>query len=271
MTKNREIAEMMFDIIKDYGFRPYDIKYGNGYFICDRGEDSIIHFKIRGCRGWKFGIWVNSEYLNEENRKEEPDTYGDGYKVISLFAQYEKDIDKFKPSASAFCVEYGAREWEKHSQYANPWYQIKEMIGMIKRHPFISYAGQAGYYAGYFDKSFLLYFLENRCKDAVIDIRKVFNKAFHLTWLNFKLLLARSEVIDSIEIEDFQKENPGWSTSYLHKVKITFAEAATEEEEQQWIYRWFRKQEYGWYGYFGHVVEVAPYRKSGLDGEYFYQ
>lgn len=263
---------MMFNVIREYKFKPYDIQYGNVYFVFNRSDDSVVHFKIHGCRGWKFGMWINSEYLDEENRKDEPKTYGEGYKVVSIFAQYEKNIDKFKPFASTFCVEYEAREWEKLSEYANPWYQIKEMIGMIKRHPLISYADQAGDYAGYFDKSFLLYFLKYRGKDVVSDVSKVFNKIFHLYWLKLKVSFAkRSKIVESIDIEDFEKENPGWSTSYLYKVKITFSEVATEEEEQRWLNMWFRKKEYGWYGHFNHVVEVGWYRKIGWDDEYYYQ
>lgn len=272
LTKNKEIAEMMFNVIREYKFKPYDIQYGNVYFVFNRGDDSVVHFKIHGCRGWKFGMWINSEYLDEENRKDEPKTYGEGYKVVSIFAQYEKDIDKFKPSASTFCVEYEAREWEKHLEYPNPWYKIKEMIGMIKRHPLISYAGHAGSHSGYIYKSFLLYFLKHRSKDVISDIRKVFNKVFHSGWLKLKVLFAkRSKIIESIVIEDFEKENPGWSTGYLYKVKITFNEAATEIEEQKWLNRWFRKDSYGKYGAFNKVVELDPFRKVGFDGMFVYK
>ncbi|MSA02212.1 hypothetical protein GKG42_07210 [Lactonifactor sp. BIOML-A2] len=43
MTNNRKIAEMLFDEIRKMGFTPYNIQYGNGYFIFDRGQDSVIH------------------------------------------------------------------------------------------------------------------------------------------------------------------------------------------------------------------------------------
>lgn len=33
MTKNKEIAEIIFKGIKEMGYEPYDIKYGNGYFL----------------------------------------------------------------------------------------------------------------------------------------------------------------------------------------------------------------------------------------------
>ena len=50
MTR-REISEKVLTYIKENGFVPYDIQYGDGYFIFDMGEDGVVHFKIKGLRG----------------------------------------------------------------------------------------------------------------------------------------------------------------------------------------------------------------------------
>lgn len=75
--------------IESEGFHPIDVEYHNNYFIFDHGKNHIVHFHIKECKGWKFGIWWNQEQ--------------DG--VFDFFAQYEKNIDKFKPSASTFVEE----------------------------------------------------------------------------------------------------------------------------------------------------------------------
>lgn len=72
-------------------FHPYtiddkDIKYLDGYFIFGFGTNSVLHFRIKECPGWLFGVFW--EFSNDNVRGE-------------FFAQFEKDIDKFKPSASA--------------------------------------------------------------------------------------------------------------------------------------------------------------------------
>lgn len=44
MSDNKKVAEFMFDIIRNMGYKPYDIEYGNGYFLFDMGENSVVHY-----------------------------------------------------------------------------------------------------------------------------------------------------------------------------------------------------------------------------------
>ena len=48
MTKNKEIAEFMLSKIKEFGYEPYDIDYGDGYFVFGYGDDSVVHFRCKG-------------------------------------------------------------------------------------------------------------------------------------------------------------------------------------------------------------------------------
>ena len=66
-----------------------DIKYTDGYFIFGTGDNSIVSFKIKEIPGWLFGIWWNDIEKDRPVKGE-------------WFAQYEANIDKFKPSASSF-------------------------------------------------------------------------------------------------------------------------------------------------------------------------
>ena len=65
------------------------VNYLDGYFIFGKGTNSVVHFKVKECPGWLFGIWW-----------EIPEK-GNTIKG-TFFTQYEKDIDKFKPSYSAY-------------------------------------------------------------------------------------------------------------------------------------------------------------------------
>lgn len=38
-------------------FTVEDIEYLDGYFIFAHGTNSVVHFKIKECPGWLFGIW----------------------------------------------------------------------------------------------------------------------------------------------------------------------------------------------------------------------
>lgn len=66
-----------------------DVEYLDGYFIFGRGTNSVVHFHIKECPGWKFGIWWDTEQTGEK------------VEIIGkFFTQFEKTIDKFKPSRS---------------------------------------------------------------------------------------------------------------------------------------------------------------------------
>ncbi len=89
---NKDIFEQYKAFFKKYDLTIVDETWCNGYFIFEFGEDSVIHFKVKEVKGWLFGIWFNREYDGEEPKDQ-------------LFWQYERDIDKFKPSASVFLIE----------------------------------------------------------------------------------------------------------------------------------------------------------------------
>lgn len=268
MTKNREIAEFIFSKMKEFGFEPYDIVYGNGYFIFDRGEDSVMHFRVKGVwKHWKFGMWVNSELLDasDEDKKK--------YKLISIFAQYDTQIDKFKPSRSELLVEFDATEWSEtendHGLYLG---DLERMLYMMRYHPFLCYHGICGDSAGYTSRrSFILGFIKYESWKYKRQFVKAIQTAWWLPYTKAKIFFAkRNKCVKSIELYDFEKENPGWRTSYLYEVRIVFAKDSTNEKEVKWLDRWFRKEKYGKYDSFDHVITVDSFERDGLDGRYTY-
>ena len=265
MLENRNIAELFFGKMKELGYEPYNVQYGNSYFIFERDEDSVIHFRLKGVwKHWKFGMWINS-HMPEEDRKKHP--------LVQIFAQYDTQIDKFKPSRSALCVEF--KTWEVSEKYRENtpyWYiRLKDMLGMMKKHPFICYADHCGDYADYYCESFIWNFVKNEGAKYLQKARKTIMMAY-VPYTKAKIFFAkRNKCVKKIELYDFNKNHPGWSTNYLYSVKITFTKDCTADEEVAWLNRWWRKDHYGKFGYFDHVIELDRFYKEGQNGPYTYE
>jgi hypothetical protein len=116
-TNQRKWTNRILKALEDNGFHPKDVQMGNGYFIFEHGEDMVVHFHIKECKGWKFGIWWNI----------------DGDFQYDFFAQYERDIDKFKPTASTFVREDVSGDSPEDSIM---WSGILKMVTFIHRHPY---------------------------------------------------------------------------------------------------------------------------------------
>jgi len=71
-----------------------DVEYLDGYFLFGTGTNSVVHFHVKECKGWKFGIWW------EYDEEKEPETLKG-----KVFCEYEKYVDKFKPSATTYSYD----------------------------------------------------------------------------------------------------------------------------------------------------------------------
>ena len=91
----KEVSQAWFKHIKEeFGYDVHNVEYGNGYFIFERGENSVVHFNIKQAPKFKFAIWF--DYPQNEKQ-----FYGEW----QVFAQVEENIDKFKPSRSPLLVK----------------------------------------------------------------------------------------------------------------------------------------------------------------------
>lgn len=90
MTK-LEIKQRIFDELAEHGAHVTDASPSDGYFIYEFGDNSVYHFRIKGCARWKFGLWI-------------VDTESGKYR-ISLFGHWDDWIDKFKPTATAIATD----------------------------------------------------------------------------------------------------------------------------------------------------------------------
>lgn len=87
-----KLTNQLFEHLKSQNYTIATEDYGNGYFIFDYGPNTVIHFRLKETPGWLYGVWWSFK-VNKEG-------------IISIvgefFAQYEEEIDKFKPSASYY-------------------------------------------------------------------------------------------------------------------------------------------------------------------------
>lgn len=239
---NAEIRKIVFDKIKEFGFKIYNIENVDGYFICEMGKDSVTHFRLKGkgmWKHWKFGLWLHSEYMSDKDNK-----------VIQLFAQHDTWIDKFKPSRSALLFELNASEFDNFLNnndkniYGESYtfYRLKTMLGMMVKHPFICYDEYCGDCIGYTDKSFIFNYIKYELQDKLTELKKQLLKLFWLPYTKIKIAMCKnSNIINNIVLYDFEKENDGWSTDYLYQVRITFNKDVSDEQMCKWINLWWKK------------------------------
>jgi hypothetical protein len=280
---NKEIAEFMLNKINSFGFKPYKVDYGNGYFVFEMGDNSVVHFRLKGVwKHWKFGMWINTKCLDENYRKETQEKYprGDGkeweaddFKVVQVFCQYDHIIDKFKPAASTLCTDINYQCFEQALNEKDKWNwnfnKLECMLKMIKKHPLMCYSGYCGNVEYYEDESFLKEFLKYESEYYKDKINEKFKTFFFYHWTVFKLFFAkRSKIIDNIYLEDFEKENEGWSTDYKYKVHPTFKADTTDEQILKWFGLWFKKENYGKFGTYEYVVKSGSFKIAGDNKRY---
>lgn len=254
---NKEIAELMFEKMRSFGFTPYEISYGDGYFIFEMGENSVVYFKIKEVwKNWQFGMWIYSDELNNYKEDENDETpYEKEPNVVQIFCKHEHLLDKFKPSRSALCIELKPCDFKRDWS----WYMLGDMLKMIKYHPIICWNEFCGSHAGYYGyRSFLLPFIKYELgyylpKEIVKKVKTVF-------WLNYtkaKLFLMKkfSKVLYDVELYDFEKENEGWSTDYLYKIKLTLNNVDTDKICDFYDF-WFKRTKYGKFGTWDYVIEL---------------
>lgn len=256
---NREISEIVFNALKEKKFTPYNIVYGDSYFIFTGKPDSVVHFRLKGVnRHWKFGIWINAENLEEDDNSTETSP------VVRFFCQWDTNIDKFKPSASSLLVEYTKYGFKEN---CTDCWEITHMVEFIKKHKLIAYCGFCGDYAGYYTGSFLKEYISTEWYHHKKKIKKAFAIAWAVPYTKLKLFFAkRSKIVKEIKFLNFEKENPGWSTSYLYSVNVQFTKDAEDDDIVSWVHRWFHKRQYGKFDYYDYAVEVDLFTIEGKDG-----
>lgn len=248
---NKDISNKVFEVIKSIGYKPCDITYHNGYFLCDMGEDSVVHFKLHGLgllsKKWQFGMWIDSSILDDKvlkQKSEQNEVNLYDLKVIRIFAQYDMYIDKFKPSRSAFLVEYDAYDWKafEDDSSLSSWYELKDMLGMMKKHPFMSFCYDDSIYDKYYNTYFFKDFFIKTFAYNLDKLKKKVVTSIIFPYTKVKIWIAsKSDIVSNIILE----ESSFYGRDY--DVIVKFSANATESQMVDWLNRWWKKDEYGYY------------------------
>ena len=251
MTTSKKYEIMrgeILDYIRKIGFTPINVQCGNGYFIFDMGENSVVNFWIKELNGWKFGIWFHTS-KPDENGKKEPDS-------CQFFAQRELFIDKFKPAASNYCEEIKA--YGKDNKFFDNFalIDIKSMLYEMKYHPFISfYKGVA--YSNYIDrKSLIWFYIKENWDVRFYDIKKkaVRWKDCTITriYLNYaKKNIEKNSFVEAVKV--FDGENGNWYSYPRYNINVYFNKDSNEFEEAEIQEKYFNNK------FFNKVVSKECY------------
>ena len=252
MTTSKKYEIMrgeILDYIKKIGFTPINIQCGNGYFIFDMGENSVVNFWIKELKGWKFGIWFYSPKPDEDGKKR-PD-------YCQFFAQRELFIDKFKPAASNYCEEIKA--YEENNKFFDKFstlYVIKNMLYEMKYHPFISfYKGVA--YNDYIDrKSLIWFYIKENWDVKFYKTENKFNRwkdcAITKVYLNYaKKNIEKNSFVEAVKV--FDGENGNWYSYPRYNINVYFNKDSNELEEAEIQEKYFNNK------FFNKVVSKECY------------
>lgn len=251
--KNRTAANIIFKYLKSKGFTSTDIEFGDGYFIFDLGDDGVTHFHIKGLRGWKFGMWINTDV---KSLKKDDGTY---YPVISFFCQHEDNLDKFKPSRSFFHVNISPEQFKdyitKEDVYALS--DIDTIVSHIKHNPILAYVEDCynwfsmqdtnvasilvtdNYIKSYF--TIKKNFIRRKCKKLYEDIIPILTQKTKIPFLE------KFDVVDYVEFEDNNHDGFICSPRYdmgIHFKKLYNTEEQQEDAEIEVLYKLFKKNLY---------------------------
>lgn len=149
-SRNRKLIESLFKQIEnDLGYHIVDEQYGNCYFIIESKEpDTICHFHIKELPEYLFGIWNICRYDTIQYEIENNlSLWSDNLHISSkseliFFTQYEKEIDKFKPSRSGMVTGLRRITYKEDNKLITEWDidELEVVLKYMKKHKYKAYA-----------------------------------------------------------------------------------------------------------------------------------
>jgi hypothetical protein len=227
MTNNRKIANSLFNALRKENIFVTDVKFLSSYFIFYMGEDSVVHFHIKGLKGWKFGLWIDLTYEKQ---------------TMKCFAQYEQLIDKFKPSESVFLEtisKYSLCSLIKNKDN-NKWVylDIIRMIKHIKNNPSIALIQELNFNPYLKDPLWKMYLDSKKTvyEDKLYKIKNHFTRdiiPYKRNRLAIKLIKAQKlPIIKDIVFKDLDDNDFGVVSTPRYEISFVFHRLAKSDEEQ---------------------------------------
>lgn len=115
---NKQLVKSAFkQIEKETGFHIKEYKFEDTYFIISDEKDSICHFRIKEIPGFLFAFWNTCRFKSKDTKQSLINWFDylgvNSKSELIFFVQYERDIDKFKPSASTFIDGIFRQSWQE--------------------------------------------------------------------------------------------------------------------------------------------------------------
>lgn len=159
LTNKQKIESLIAEIVS-MGFHIRYFKTGNYYFLFEGEDNSICHFEIKEIPGFLFAFWSTDRFDTYEYQYKhygKGRTWADSLEIdhrseIVFFTQYKRDLDKFKPSRSGFCLGLHREVWQEGNKEetgvhaVEKWVEIdalNNILKYMKKHHFksVEYVG----------------------------------------------------------------------------------------------------------------------------------
>lgn len=165
---NRELIELALNQIeKETSFHIIGIEYNDDKYTEEDDKYTICEFHIKEIPGFRFAlwntrIWNDSSKLLDENHIKWMDSLEISYlSELIFFTQYERDLDKFKPSRSGFVIGLYRNEYIKEpepDEEIEPFnmFDLIKALKYIKKHKIrsVEYSGCQTRYIWEDDRSY---------------------------------------------------------------------------------------------------------------------
>ena len=249
--------EDLNDLEYDSSLSFTDVEYLDGYFIFGTGTNSVIHFHIKECPGWKFGIWWNV-----------PEDISDGSKLFikgEFFAQFEEAIDKFKPSASNIHETFSIQSEGKN--YLDV-LDVRKDIEFIRDEPYLAFCRDYWYYD--YNQTYLS---REEAKQRYDDWREERDKEKALTtkWDSKILKWVEDNILPIFTNAEIVDQGEGWSPRY--DVFAPLNENSDIADEPGW-YSWYAdektEEDIKLLKEFDALMEAAQKEFKEINSCYFY-
>lgn len=156
IKNNKELIELAFkQIEEETKFHIIDKEYNDDEYTEEKDKNTICEFHIKEIPGFRFAFWntrrsEKQEEWFEENRVK----WLNGLDVsfiteLIFFTQYERDLDKFKPSRSGFVTGIYRTEYisepDSKEEKVEPFvmYDVIDILKYMKKHKIrsVEYSG----------------------------------------------------------------------------------------------------------------------------------
>lgn len=214
-TLYKDISEFIFEKISEK-YKVTDIERGDGYFIFNFGDNSVVHFRIKKLPGWKFGMWFSYNPKSKDKI------------LCEWFCQQDLWIDKFKPSRSTIGGEIKINVADFIDQLLknenNFWWYGDEILNslnyMVKYRWLASYRDYTGadFNERYVTKRFAKRYMKKAKREEIKRVKAETKLRDKLSQKVFSSL--KKEINNQYSYKIIDKNTDGWICSPRYDIQV---------------------------------------------------